>query len=122
MPNDTISVNPSGSKVVDWAVHNATFTVMARAAMIVLGIIIPLLGFMIKSAWDDQKSLMKEQRDDLKAISSKMVDVRVLTVTMENLNTTMNSRFDAQAKRIDKHDNEIDDLRIRFYNMPRVTK
>jgi hypothetical protein len=117
-PDESINVHKSGNRLVDWAVHNATVTVLARGSMILLFVLAPMLGFFLKSAWDDQRDILKEQRDDLKAlnnkladVNSKMGDMKVIAVTIENMN-----------RRIDKHDNEIEDLRLRFYQMPRVSK
>lgn len=122
---ESIAVHKSGNPVVDWAVHNAWFTVSARISMILLGVTIPVVAFMAIKVWESVQDNFKEIRNTSKEtverfdkLNERLVDIKILQMTVDTSATTLGARIDAQGRRIDRHDRDIDEIKTRIYQLP----
>jgi excinuclease UvrABC helicase subunit UvrB len=114
----SIEIPRTGNKLVDNMVHSASLAVMSRLGVIAIAVMSPLMGWGASEMWSEMKSTINRQERKIDDVAIKIYDIVRLQTTMETINTTMNSRFDAQAKRLDKHDSEIDSMKQRLYQIP----
>lgn len=103
-------------------VENNVFKALFRVGVPAL---LGLVSWLAAEQFSDIKSTLKTSVDKINEIQVSTQKISDLTdantASLGALNTTMNSRFDAQGKRIDKIEDRVDDLQKRVYSIPKPT-
>lgn len=111
--------------VTEKIVENSVFKLLFRGGV---PIILAILGVLAMSQFNDIKDSISDAKGDIKTTTKSVHQIELSsqkitdivdnnTHALTDLNTTMNSRFNAQAKRIDTQDSRVDKLDGRVRNL-----
>lgn len=125
MAAHNVEIPPSGSKAADFIIHNAWFTIAARLSMIGMGLAGPIAGYAAIEVWSFVRNSFMEIKQDVK---DRGADTSVKFDKVSGEIREMNNQLfairllqqaiEAQTKRIDKQDIDIDELKKRVWSTP----
>lgn len=129
-----IEIPHTGNKTVDWAVHSAAVNIIQKALIGFIALFVPVLAWGIAEMWSINREAIKEIKDaanrvgiissdrnvridqKLDLIAASLVDLKILQRDLDVLRQTVTVNFDAQGRRIDHNDQQIEGLRKELYD------
>lgn len=132
-----IEIPHTGNRTVDWAVHSAAINIIMKILIGLTALMIPAFAWGVVQMWlanseritdlheaalrNTAAAVARNTRIDekLDKINSNVIDLKILQNTLETLQKTVSIGFDAQGKRIDKNDRDIEELRREMHDTQR---
>ncbi len=133
MPSN-IEIPHTGNRTVDWAVHSAAINIVQKVLIGFIAMVIPVLAWGVVEMWNINREAIKEIKDaanrvgilsvdrnvhidqKLDLIAASLVDLKILQRDLDVLRQTVTVNFDAQGKRIDRNEQQVESLRKEMFD------